>query len=401
MINILVLNLDNDGVGYWRMLSPHTTITDADVNIEIRNVGDHTLPLLDPNFIRQYQIIVYNKKIPFIDENMSAHFNSMVKMFGIIRVLDIDDHWMLDSTHVNYKSWLQNKGKEQTIAEIEKADYVITTTPIFAKDIMTINKNVVVIPNAVNLKEQQWLDLKTKSDKTRFLWGGGISHLPDLRLLTDSFKQFDKEFLAKSQFYLCGYDLRMRQVNGYSKADWKSSPWTLFEDIFTNNFKYVTSAPHNTWLRTYDDGGKDTYGVNPQFADEFYQRRWTKPILLYGTMYNEADVALAPLKSGIVFNLSKSQLKIIESGAHRCPVIASNTGPYTIDDIDGKLDGKPKGFTVEENDKLGWYKKMKWFTENPNAIVDYGNNLYDYIRDNYSTDKVNRIRIEFYKSIVK
>jgi len=39
----------------------------------------------------------------------------------------------------------------------------------------------------------------------------------------------------------------------------------------------------------------------------------------------------------------KSQLKIIEAGIHKCPVIASNYGPYTLDIEDGK-----HGFLINE-----------------------------------------------------
>lgn len=401
MTNVLVLNLDNDGVGYWRMLSPHLSINDPDVSVDVRNIVDHTLPLLDENFIRNYQVIVYNKKIQFNTPEMASWFDHIVKKNGVKLVYDVDDYWKLDSSHVNYKTWVQNNGEESTISEIKKADYIITTTPIFAKKIAEYNKNIIILPNAVNLNEQQWISNKVESDKTRFIWGGGITHKPDLSLLSASFKNFDKQFLAKSQLYLCGFDLRMKTQTGIIRADWKSNPWSFFEDIFTNNFKYITDPRYNTWLREYTDGGKDLYGVNPEFTDQFYQRRWTKSILLYGSMYNEADVALAPLTSRFPFNENKSQLKLVEAGAHKCPIIASNFGPYTIDDISGKHDNKPKGFVIDENDNSGWYNTMKWFVENPSAVEDYGNNLYEYVKENYSIEVVNRERVDFYKTISK
>jgi intein/homing endonuclease len=777
MINILVLNIDNDGVGYWRILNSHIAINDPDIHIELRSMFDHTLPILHEEYLRNFQIVVYNKKIAFKDEKSENIFDSIIKKYNIKRVYDIDDHWRLNDSHLNYRNWKHNNGATQTVDELKKADYITTTSPIFEKDIKEVNENVIVLPNAVNLKEHQWLDKKVKSDKIRFLWGGGISHMPDLRLLKESFGSFDKDFLQKAQLYLCGFDLRMKTNEGVAKSDWRNSPWTFFEDIFTNNYKYITNNDYRQWLQKYEDGGKDTYGINPKFINEFYQRRFTKPILLYGTQYNECDVALAPLKSGLLFNQVKcitgdslistnkgfikiedivnnkinakvkiynkyyniinyfkyenedtikittkdgyniegtlthrilidnewvylkdlkigdkiqlttpdinqndyqtitypmlltknneekleksdetmlpkieinerwgrllgyllgdghmgeignvsiscdirdddvvddvfslfesiglkpnkcrkiadkrcktslvkygfgvdvkltsktfvniakkynwinnkgkvfripdvilkspknvikeflkglfeadatvgenscvtftskdlklveqvqilllpfniqstiyykfnkhyrryyysldlrrigseifhkeigfisrkkteklqkltenkhsnnehkqnmydyvdkiqflkndvydieiedvhsynangiinhnSQLKVVEAGAHHCPIIASNFGPYTIDDIEGKNDNKPKGFLINEDDKMGWYNKMKWFVDNPNAIKDYGENLYEYVRDNYSIDVVNKKRIDFYKSIIK
>ena len=150
--------------------------------------------------------------------------------------------------------------------------------------------------------------------------------------------------------YLCGYDLRMNTPQGMKKDNPNRSTWTFFESIFTNNSRYLKNPAYNTWLKNPDDNGRDKYGLKDEFANEFYQRRWTKPILLYGTMYNEADVILTPLKNNNIFNLVKSQLKVVEAGAHHCPIVCSNYGPYTIDDIEGKIDGKQKGFLVDEND---------------------------------------------------
>jgi glycosyltransferase involved in cell wall biosynthesis len=400
-LKVLAINVDNDGVGYHRVLSPHTILDEENIDVDIRNLGDHTLPLLDENFLKNYNIIFYNKKIPFSDEIKKITFKNILNKYNIKLVFDIDDHWELNSSHVNYKSWIQNNGKESVLTELRGADYVTTTTPIFAEDIKEINPNVKVIPNAVNLKEYQWLDKKVPSDKIRFLWGGGITHLPDLRLLQPSFKKFDKEFLEKCQLYLCGFDLRMRTKEGMAKSDWRSNQWTFFEDIFTNDLKYIKNTEYFQWLRKYEDGGKDNYGARPEYINEFYQRRWTKPILLYGTQYNETDVALAPIKSGVKFNMVKSQLKIIEAGAHKCPIIASNFGSYTLDDIEGKIDSKPKGFLIDENDKDGWYQKMKWFSQNPEAVREYGDNLYEYIKSNYDLRVVNKERAEFYRSIVR
>ena len=110
-------------------------------------------------------------------------------------------------------------------------------------------------------------------------------------------------------------------------------------------------------------------------------------------MYNEADVALAPLKS-FKFNAVKSQLKVIEAGIHKMPVIASNFGPYSIDVVDGK-----NGFLVDETDRNGWYEKMKYFTDNPNAVTDMGSALNELVLEKYTLEKVNKKRAEFLKAI--
>ena len=400
---VLVLNSDMDGVGLHRLLSPYTCFNDPDIEVDIRLLMDSTLPLHNENFLAQYKIIVFNKSIPFSNPDYKKNFNDIVKRNNIKVVFDLDDYWVLSNAHPNYKMWKEQKSQEAVENQIIEADAITTTTEFLAKKIRQFNSNVTIVPNAVNLKEQQWVSNKKPANKVRFLWGGGITHLVDLRLLKPSFEKLDKSFLEKAQMYLCGYDLRMNSPQGMKKDDPKRSTWTFFESIFTNNHKWIKNGQYNSWLMSADDNGRDNYGVKPEYINEFYQRRWTRPILTYGTMYNEADVVLTPLKNNNLFNQVKSQLKVVEAGAHHCPIICSNYGPYTIDDIEGKIDGKQKGFLVDESvdSQYKWLEHMKFYLDNPDKIKEHGENMFEYVRDNYEINIVNQKRVELFKNLVK
>lgn len=393
-IKVLVISLDNDGVGYYRMNSPYLSINEDDIDIKFLSTSDFYFRF-DEQTLKDYQIIIYHKDIPFRTSDEVNNFNKIIKKYDIKIIFDIDDHWILNSSHINYKNWKNSNSKDKTINHIKNADYVTTTTPLFANDIKEYNKNVLVIENAINDKEYQWIPKKIESDKTRFIWGGGITHKPDLMLLQDSFKNFNNDFINKTQLYLCGFDLRMRTKNGIFKDDPSRSMWVQFESIFTNNKIHIKNNNYRKWLEQYDDNGRVSYGYNDEFKNEFYQRRWTKPIFLYGTMYNEADVALSPLKSGTLFNMVKSQIKVLEAGIHKCPIIASNYGPYTLDVVDGV-----NGFLIDENNKYEWYNKMKFFVDNPNAVKDMGSSLNELVKNKYTLEKINKKRIELIKSIV-
>lgn len=397
MIKVLVLTSDVDGIGYYRNLMPHLSINGPEFEIDIRMLQDSTLNLLDPNFMGNYKILFYNKSIPFSKPEISEMFYNMIKGLNIKVVFDIDDYWILNSSHLNYTAWKKTNAAESILKSLKESDCVTTTTSLFAERISEYNKNVSVLPNAVNLEEQQWLFNRKPSDKVRFLWGGGISHMADLRLLKSSFDMFDKEFLKKSQLFMCGYDLRVRTPKGMiQKSDPRTNQWSFFEDIFSKKGRYISNQKHREYLNSYDD---TNYGINDEFINEFYQRRWTRPIMTYGHMYNEADVCLAPLKNSNMFNFYKSNLKIIESGAHHCPIIASNYGPYTIDDIEGKVDGKQKGFLIDENNPKGWYEKMKFYSENPDIVKEHGENLYHYVKDNLSIKVIGEKRKQLYKEL--
>ena len=385
-----------NGVGNFRINGPYLSINDPDLELQFVPVSDYTFQFNEEN-LKDVNIIVYHKYIPQLRTQQELNeFIRLRQKYGFKLIYDIDDYWMVDDKHPNYSAQENKNNTTNTIQNIQFADYVTTTTPIFADEIKKYNPNVIVLENAVNTKESQWRPNKIKSDKTRFLWGGGITHLQDLQLLNLSLDISDTDFLNKSQIYMCGYDLRMRdpKTGSLSIDNPAYSIWTKFEKIFTNNYRSIKNPVYLKWVKEYVDNGENEYGYNEEFKDEFYQRRWSKPIFRYGTMYNETDVALSPL-TNTYFNNMKSQLKVIEAGAHKCPIISSNTGPYTIDIIDGK-----NGFLIDQYNKSAWFDKMKFFSENPNAVEDMGESLYELVMEKYTLEKVNIKRVQFLKSIV-
>ena len=56
---------------------------------------------------------------------------------------------------------------------------------------------------------------------------------------------------------------------------------------------------------------------------------------------------------------------------------------------------------IDESDKKGWYEKMKFFADNPNAVKDMGMALNELVLEKYTLQVVNKKRAEFLKSIVK
>ena len=104
--------------------------------------------------------------------------------------------------------------------------------------------------------------------------------------------------------------------------------------------------------------------------------------------------------------LLKDQLKIIEAGFHKKPIIASEVKPFTLDLVsaidEGKFNDKGNALLVNPNrNHRDWGKQMKRLMDNPNMIEDLGNRLYETVKDKYSLKKVCQDRVEFFKSIIK
>jgi glycosyltransferase involved in cell wall biosynthesis len=403
-IRILAIPSDKHGVGKFRMMDPFVFISDKhseDIHVDISyNAEDRD------DYFLNYDIVVFHTFIHQTNHEHNIKRINWLKSKGIITVMDIDDLWFVDQRHPMYHAIKVNKVGEMKIDMLKAVDYVSTTTPIFAKTIKDKLKvsNVVVFPNAVNEDEPQFQDKPIKSDKVRFGWLGGSSHLHDLELMSNGISSTYNLFKDKVQFVLCGFDTRgsVTVIDQSGKQQQRpiqptETVWYKYEGFFTDDFK-VLSPEYKNYLGTFTQGDYND-------IDEPYRRRWTKDINTYATNYNTFDVSLAPLVDS-VFNANKSQLKVIEAGFFKKAIIASDVDPFTIDLIsavdEGKFNDKGNALLVgSKKNHKDWAKHMKRLVENPNMIEDLGNRLYETVKDKYSLKKVCQDRVEFFKSIIK
>jgi len=403
-IRILAIPSDKHGVGKFRIMDPFVFISDKhsdDVHVDISyNAEDRD------DYFLGYDIVVFHTFIHQTNHDHNIKRINWLKSKGIITIMDIDDLWFVDQRHPMYHAIKMNKVGEMKMDMLKSVDYVTTTTPIFAqtiKDRLKIN-NVLIFPNAVNEDEPQFQNKSTKSDKVRFGWLGGSSHLYDLELLSNGISTTYNAFKDKVQFVLCGFDTRgsVTMIDESGKQQQRpiqptETVWYKYEGFFTDDFK-VLSPEYKNYLSAFTEGNYDD-------VNEPYRRRWTKDINTYATNYNTFDVSLAPLVDS-VFNANKSQLKVIEAGFFKKAIIASDVDPFTIDLIsavdEGKFNNKGNALLVgSKKNHKDWAKHMKRLVESPNMIEDLGNRLYETVKDKYSLKKVCQDRVEFFKSIIK
>jgi glycosyltransferase involved in cell wall biosynthesis len=401
-INVLVIPSDQSGVGKFRSTDPHIKLQNMypqEFHVDI----EYEVDLNNREFWKKYQIVHFHRSIGN-NYDVAPHFISSLRSMGIVVIGDIDDYWLPTKEHPIQQLILQNKIHEKIIANLKVCDYVTTTTELFANEIRKFNKNVIVLPNAIDPKDQQFNEPTLPSDKVRIGWLGGSSHLHDLKLLDGMVSKLSP-IQDKLQYYVCGFDIRgtVTEINKDTgqKTQRTIRPeetvWVKYEQIFTNNYKIITP--------TYKDY-LDTFTENdyPGVEKENYVRVWTRPVNSYAKNYSKFDISLAPIKNHI-FNRMKSQLKVIEAGFYKKALIASNVGPYTIDlkhalDKGNFTDGNAL-LVNESNNHSDWAKHIKKLIDNPNMITDLGERLYETVKDKYSLDTVTKERAEFYKSLIK
>jgi glycosyltransferase involved in cell wall biosynthesis len=401
-INVLVLPSDKTGVGKFRSVDPHVFLQNMyseDFHVDI----DYSPRVQDPNYWKPYQIVHIHRNIGN-DYDNTPRIIEWLNQQGIITIVDIDDFWMPGQEHPIYEIIKLHKINEKIIANLRVASYVTTTTTIFANEIRKYNKNVIVLPNAINPLEPQFCEPTLPSDKLRVGWLGGSSHLHDLMLIESSLSKLGTD-RNNLQFVLCGFDTRgsVTEINQQTKEQ-KQRPirpeetvWNKYENIVTSNH-YGLSEDYIKFLKQYKE---EDY---PNLYDQPYVRVWTRPVSSYAKNYSKFDISLAPIKNH-TFNRMKSQLKVIEAGFYKKALIASNVGPYTIDLKHALKNGEDTGgnaLLVDENrNHSDWHKNIKKLMNNRNFALDLGERLYETVKDTYDLNVVTKTRAEFYKSLIK
>jgi len=401
-IKVLVLPSDKTCVGKFRSVDPHVMLQNShsdEFHVDI----DYEPKINDLNYWKQYDIVHFHRTIAHNYDD-SVNLISRLNSLGIITIMDLDDYWLPTKEHPVHQMVLQTELHKKIINNLKVAGYVTTTTSVFATEIAKYNKNVYVLPNAINPKEPQFNAKTEPSDKLRFGWLGGSSHLHDLKLLDGTINKLSP-LKDKFSMYLCGFDIRgtVTEINQQTKEQKQrdikpeETVWARYEEIFTDNYKMVDDN-HKKYLMKFTDEEYKS-DILP-----FYNRVWTKPVTSYANNYKWFDVSLAPIKNH-VFNRVKSQLKVIEAGFYKKAIIASNIGPYTIDLKHALNKGEftnGNALLVDEaRNHSDWSKYMKKLIDNPNLAYDLGQRLYETVKDTYDLNKVTKDRAELYKSLVK
>jgi glycosyltransferase involved in cell wall biosynthesis len=400
-IRVLVTPSDTSGVGKFRSVDPHIKLQNLyseDFHVDI----DYQPRLNDLNYWKKYQIVHFHRSVGPI-ENCPSLIRSLQSL-GIIVIADIDDYWLPTKEHPIHQLIVENKIHTKIVENLKAADYVTTTTELFANEIRKFNKNVLVLPNAIDPKEPQFNEPTLPSEKIRVGWLGGSSHLHDLKLLDGMVSKLSS-IQDKLQYYVCGFDVRgtvteiNKETGGQTQRPIKpqETVWVRYEEIFTNNYKII-SPEYKTYLDKFEDGDY------PAIQKENYVRVWTRPVDSYARNYSKFDISLAPIKNHM-FNRMKSQLKVIEAGFYKKALIASNIGPYTIDLKhalhQGKFTDGNALLVNESNNHSDWAKHVKKLIDNPNLITDLGERLYETVKERYDLNLVTKTRADFYKSLIK
>jgi hypothetical protein len=132
-IKILVIPSDRTGVGAHRSLTPHITLENQYPDLFSVDI-DYEPKINDIKYWDKYQII-------HVHRNIGSHYDQTpsiikyLKSIGKVVIVDIDDYWLPTVDHPIHSIIVQNKIHEKIVANLKEADWVTTTTDIFANEI--------------------------------------------------------------------------------------------------------------------------------------------------------------------------------------------------------------------------------------------------------------------------
>lgn len=294
-------------------------------------------------------ILFYNRFI----EMPADELYRMKQATGCKIVVDLDDYWELYPGHAIQDAWKQYRNGERIQENIAIADLVLCTNLQLRDEIVRLNRNVVVVPNAIAFDRDQFIAGETiPSGKTRFIYAGGSSHQKDVELLKGKFNRIRSDTSIKNNaiFILAGFN-----------PGWRcGTVWHKMSAIFNQT----------GCSRILPGTGFDKYM----------------------SLYNEADVALVPLVDN-KFNRNKSVLKILEASVKNMPCIVSAVWPYL------ELQDYPGILWVHKPDD--WLTHIRFCIKNPGWVKEQGIALNKAIRDNYHLDTWNQTRYQLFEHLTR
>ena len=357
-MKVTAVVLPNNGISYHRFVNPfqympwgpqdiHSMVWAGEGELAIDNKG----------------IVLYNKFIATPVDILKGMQGNGMKI-----VVDVDDWWELPSWHPNHQSWYQQENHKRVADNIKIADLVICTSMLLQDKVRELNKNTVVIPNALPYGYENYKPQPISHDKMCFMYMGGVTHLEDVRLMENKFRRIasDPYIKTNAEFVLCGYEKSKQQKKVRNR-----------DGSVTSTIEDMSNGPYDRMSAVFSYTG--SYRVLPTASTDDYI-----------DYYDQADVALCPLRKN-EWNSYKSVLKIIECGAKEVPVICSKVEPYYPE-----LKDCPGILWVENNN---WLDHIRWCVKHPVQIKELGKQLGQYCREHYDLIKWNNIRYNVLKSL--
>lgn len=334
MVKTRVLVIYNQsGPCYHRVFIPLSAMPEIDVTF-VNHIGEES-PI---KTCEGFDVVFVNRMFPL---NKLSDILQQRQQYGFRLIVDLDDHWDLDPTHMLYNYYKQHNLSTYILHAVTCADAVSVTHERLAEQTAIYNRNVWVLPNAIDDKHPHFKIKHEPGALTRLFWAGGITHENDIAILRNPVRRVHSDGYLKDRI--------MMVMGGYVKGH---PEWDRMATVYTNGLK----------MKGCILDGRD--------------------VSSYYHLYQYADVCMIPLQNNR-FNLYKSNLKILEAANIGKPVIVSHVDPYK---------GFPDGVVNYVHRQTDWYKHVRHLVRDSVFAEAQGLALKEYCQTHYNFDKINAVR---------
>ena len=264
---------------------------------------------------------------------------------------------------------LQELYKEKRLDDITKECYKMAhmtsvTQRKFAERIAEFCGGMLcVIKNAVDFSLPCWNLPKRpvpRKNLVRIGWVGGIHHEEDVK----EFHSVALRVNAKVGVENVHWGFYGKPHGVQEKDEWQTKVWDNYEKILSMGVK--------------------NYSIYP-----------ASPSWDYGGMYSNIDISIAPLQMN-AFNDSKSEIKAIEAGIYKIPLVASNVGCY-----DEVIKNGESGYLIDSNKgATGFINPLVGLIKSKKQLKRMGQNLHDRVSDLYNINNHISGRLDLYNSVL-
>lgn len=449
-IRILFYNLDSAGVNYFRTQTPAMELErfhSDDFYVEINSQIDFTKPEY-VDYLKTFHIVHYHRQL-IQDTKIMLNLAAELKKSGTSLIVDIDDYWKLHPKHPFYNMSKEKQMDVPIKENLKIADYVTTTTDLFADEIRKITgrDNVSVFYNSIDPTWMKQFQNKWKPDPdglVRITYMAGSSHMVDVEQLEGVVNVLNSNPATKGKFKvtIAGWDTegsttdvtfnqdfadelqkmglwnqKLVKIINKTRGDVDQMPtlpakikekyrgkvfdskqrdikseesiYLYYEKLLTDNHKLIENEDYMEWLTNFERGV--SYENEGNFA-----RRWTKKANAYATVLDETDIVIAPLADN-EFNRMKSNLKQVECWTRKLPIVCSDIPPYNVH---GRHMENCVLIRSEKNAHKYWKKYLKQLVLDADLRKRLGEQLYEDFKEEYNLKNVTEKRANFYKEVV-
>lgn len=324
---------DHTGPSFHRIFVPLAAMDGVDVTFT--NIVGEGQPVQD---FSGFDVVMVNRMFP---ANKLSEVLKAKEKHGFKLIVDMDDHWQLGPDHYLYEYYQKYQLSTYILTALIKADAVTVTHERLADAVAAYNRNVWILPNAIDPLNPSFQVQRIPGNKTRLFWAGGITHEKDISLLKGPVQRICSDNYLRAN---C-----MMVMGGFDKTN---DTWQRMASNYTNGLQM------------------------PGFLLE------GKQVNEYYKLYQYADICLIPLQE-TKFNSFKSNLKILEAAHMGLPVVVSKVHPY--------LDFPSELVNFVEKQK-NWYINVRMLVRDSIFAKEQGEALKQYCNQVFNFDKINEAR---------